>query len=181
MWQPQNVNYISIKGLDIEIRSQINEFMDIYVEGTYLNSIQRNSEVVYDFYDGMADTGLTIIEEVERDAVFTPKYIASTKINFNLPYEFAINFYGSLVTERFNYYSNYDDYPNVTMDVKTLDSYFIFNANVSKKMFRYLTLSVGAKNILDVEYATQFGYTVSDLNYPMPGRTLFVQLIWQQK
>ena len=181
LWQPQNVNHVSIKGLDIEIRSQINEFVDIYVEGTYLNSIQRNSEVVYDFYDGMADTGLTIIEEVERDAVFTPKYIVSSKINFNLPYEFAINFYGSLVTERFNYYSNYDNAPNVTMNVKTLDSYFIFNANVSKKMFKYLTLSVGAKNLFDVEYATQFGYTVSDLDYPMPGRTLFVQLVWRQR
>jgi len=181
LWQPQNVNYISVKGLDVEIRSQINEFMDIYVEGTYLNSIQRNSEVVYDFYDWMADTGLTIIEEVERDAAFTPKYIVSSKINFNLPYEFAINFYGSLVTERFNYYSNYDNAPNMTMDVKTLDSYFIFNANVSKKMFRYLTLSAGAKNLLDVEYATQFGYTVSDLDYPMPGRTLFAQLVWRQR
>ena len=54
---------------------------------------------------------------------------------------------------------------------KTLDSYLILNTSISKTMFKFLKLSVGAKNLFDQDYATQFGYTMNDLDYPMPGRT----------
>lgn len=180
MWQPQNVNYLSIKGLDIEIQNRVSDVMDVYIEGTYLYSTQKNDEIVYDFYDWGADTGLTVIEEIERDAAFTPKYTISSKINFNFPYELNFNINGVLVAERFNYYANYDDYPNVTVDTKILDSYFIFNTTISKKILGYLTLSIGVKNLLDTEYATQFGNSIDDLDYPMPGRTFFARLTLRQ-
>ena len=177
MWQPQNVNYISIKGLDVEIRNRVSDFISLYLEGTYLNAKQKNNEVVYEYYDWMADTSLTIINEVERNAAFTPKYVVSSTINFNLPYECALNLTGSYVAERVNYYANYDDSPNVTMDVKILDAYFNLNAGFSKQLFSLFTLSIGAKNVFDTEYAIQFGNTMTDLDYPMPGRTLFAQFV----
>ncbi len=181
LWQPQNVNHLSIRGLDIEIHSTINDITDFYLEGTYLHSRQRNNEIVYDFYDWVADTGLTIVEEKERDAAFTPKYSISSKITINLPNEFAIHINGSFSAERINYYPNYDNYPNVIIAGKTLESYFIINGNVSKRLISPLTGSFGVKNILDISYATQFGYTLDDLDYPMPGRVFFIKLMWQHK
>jgi len=181
MWQPQNVNYISVKGLDIEIHSQVNEFMSVYLEGTYLNARQKNREIIYDYYDWIADTSLTIIEEIERDAAFTAKYAVSSKINLNFPHEFAINLTAFYAAERVNYYPNYDDYPNVTMDEKTLDSYFTVSTCAYKTFLKYLTLSIGIKNLFDAEYATQFGNSIDDRDYPMPGRTFFAQLMWRQK
>lgn len=181
LWQPQNVNYISMRGLDIEIRSQVNELLGLSLEGAYLDAKQKNNEVVYDFYDWFVDTSLTIIEEIERDAAFIPHYSASVKIYVDVPYDFTFTVQGSFVADQVNYYPNYSNYPNVLMDKKVLDSYFIVSVDVAKKLSEYLTLSVGAKNLLDTQYATQFGYMLEDLDYPMPGRTVVAQLIWGNK
>jgi outer membrane cobalamin receptor len=181
LWQPQNVNYLSVKGLDIELHSQINEFINIYLEGTFLHARQKNNEITYDYYDWMADTSLTVIEEIERNAAFTPDYTISSKINFILPHEFAINLTGSYVAARVNYYPNYEDYPNVTMDEKRLDDYVLVSISASKKVVKYLALSIGIKNFFNTEYTSQFGNMIDDRDYPMPGRTFFAQLIWQKK
>ncbi|KPJ71733.1 hypothetical protein AMJ52_08340 [candidate division TA06 bacterium DG_78] len=177
MWQPQNVNYITIKGLEIELHSQINEMIGFSLEGTYIDARQKNNEIVYDYYDWMADTSLMLIEEIKRDAAFTPKFTVSSTVNFRLPYESSLSLTGTYAGERVNYYANYiDDYPNVLMDTKTLDTYFVMNAVFNKKCFKFLTLSLGVKNLLDTEYALQFGNSIEDLDYPMPGRTAFAQL-----
>lgn len=174
-WQPRNINYVSIKGVDVEAKTEISEMIGISVEATFLNARQKNTEVIYDNW--MVDTGSTVLEEIERDAVCTPRYSMSSTISFNLPDKFRLNLTGSYATARVNYYPNSeDDYPNVTMDMKTLDPYFVLNANLSRQLFKYLTLSIGVKNLLDQGYATQFGYTMNDLDYPMPGRTLFGRL-----
>jgi vitamin B12 transporter len=170
LWQPQNVNYLSIKGIDVELHGQVSEITDFYLEGTYLKSTQKNDEIVY------VDTGGNIMEEIEREAAFTPKYTISSKVSFKLPHEFTINASGSFVAERMNYYPNYDNYPDVSMDKKILDAYFILNTSLTKKLFNYVTLAIGAKNLLDTKYATQFGSTIDDFDYPMPGRIVFVRL-----
>jgi outer membrane cobalamin receptor len=177
MWRPQNVNHISIRGLEIELHSEINEMIGFSLEGTYIDARQKNNEIVYDYYDWIADTSLVLIEEIERDAAFTPKFTVSSTVNVRLPYESSLNLTGTYVGERINYYANYlNDYPHVLMDTKTLDAYVVVNAVFSKKFFTFLTVSLGAKNLFDSEYALQFGDSINDLDYPMPGRTLFAQL-----
>ena len=176
LWRPQNVNSMKIRGLDIELRSQIADIVTVYLDGSYLNAKQKNNEIVYDFYDWIADTSHTIIKEIERDAAFTPKFMLSTKMNFKLPYESALSLTGLYVGERYNYYTNYSDYPNVSMDTKTLDTYIMVNTVLSKKFSNYLGLSFGVQNLFDIEYSTQFGNSVDDFDYPMPGRIIFAQL-----
>jgi len=175
MWQPQNVNYISIKGLDVEIHTKMNRLIDLSLEGTLLNARQRNSEVVY------ADTIETIIKEIERDAAFTPKYSISSKITFNLSDKFTLNLAETYVARKVNYYPNYDDAPNVSMDIKKLDGYFLLNGCIQKELFKYLSLTIGIKNFFATEYATQFGNSMGDRDYPMPGRQYFIQLVGQIK
>jgi len=173
IWRPQNVNHLSVKGFDIELKHHVRESIDYTVGATYLNARQKNDEIVYSFYDWYADTGLTVIEEVERKAAFTPQYSLSAMINFSLPAKVKLNITGQYVSERLNYYPNYDDYPVVTMDTKTLKSYIVVNSALTVDIYRYATVGIGIKNIFDADYATQFGNTVIDLDYPMPGRTYF--------
>lgn len=169
LWQPQNVNYLSIKGVDIELHSRMSDGVDVYLEGTYLNAQQKNSEVI--------DAQSNMTEERKRKAAFVPHFTLSTKINLNVPYDFVINVTNLYVAERVNYYSNYDNYPTVTMDEKKLDDYVLVNVSASKTFLNYLTFALGIKNLFDSEYATQFGNTIDDRDYPVPGRTFFARLL----
>ncbi len=177
LWQPQNVNYLAIKGFEFEINRKINTIGEITIEMTYLNARQHNDEIVYEYYDWLADTSHTTIEEIERDAAFTPKYALASRLDLNLPYGFVLNVAGIYNSERTNYYPNYLDYPYVQMDKKILATYMVVNTSIRKEFGRYLTLSLGAKNLFDIAYATQFGNTIDDLDYPMPPRTVFAQLV----
>jgi outer membrane cobalamin receptor len=176
IWQPQNLNYMHIGGLDLEIKHQISRFVDYGIQATYLNSRQKNEEVVYSFYDWMNDTSLTIVEEIERRAAFTPKLTLSSKINFSLPSGINLNIVSQYVSGRFNYYPNYDDYPNVHMVSKKLGSYIVINTSLRKTLHRHISVTAGIKNVTDTEYALQFGNTIDDLDYPMPGRTFFIRV-----
>ena len=177
-WQPQNANHLSVRGIDCEIYSPINDVLALSLEGTYLNAEQKNTEVIYDFYDPYADTSHTIMAEIERDAAFTPQYQISARLTVKVPHDLAISLSSLWVAEQVNYYPNYNNYPHVSMDVKTLDDYFLMNTNVNKKFFDNLRMSIGIKNLFDVKYAQQFGNSLEDHDYPMPGRTLFTQLVW---
>jgi outer membrane cobalamin receptor len=176
LWQPQNVNYLTVKGMDLEWRHHVYHFLEYTIQATYLSARQKNDEIVYSYYDWFADTSHTIIEEIERKAAFTPELSVMAKIDFKLPKAWAANIAGSYITERVNYYPNYDNYPVVSMDTKTLDHYFIINVVLSKELFSHGKITAGIKNILNNNYATQFGYTLDDLDYPMPRRTFFVRL-----
>ena len=178
LWQPQNANYLSVRGVDCELHSHINEVLGLSLEGTYLHAQQKNTEVIYDFYDPFADTSHTIVAEIERDAAFTPKYRISARLTANAPHDITFSLCGFWVAEQVNYYPNYDSYPHVSIDVKTLKHYFVLNTNVNKKFFKYLRAAIGIKNLLDVKYAQQFGNTLDDQDYPMPGRMLFAQVAW---
>lgn len=176
LWYPQNVNYLSVIGCDTELQNKIVDCVDFAFDMTYLIAKQKNDEIIYDYYDWMADTGLTIIQEIERDAAFVPQFSVSSKINVHLPYNFNLHTSGYYLAERYNYYTNHTDSPNITMDKKILDCYLLLNSAISRVFMKYLTISIGVKNMLDTEYATQFG-SFDDLDYPMPGRTIFAQLI----
>lgn len=179
LWQPQNANFLDIRGIDIEVRSQVHEILGVSLEGTYLHAQQKNNEVVYNFYDWVADTGRTIIEEIERDAAFTPQYRLSAGVVISVPGDIVLALTGMLVAEQVNYYPNYEDYPHVSMDEKVLDGYSVMHLDAKKSLFNVLTCGVGVRNLFDVDYATQFGFTIDDLDYPMPGRLVYAHVTWR--
>lgn len=178
LWQPQNANHISVRGIDCEVYSRINEVLGLSLEGTYLHAQQQNTEVIYDFYDPYADTSHTIMADIERDAAFTPKYRIAARLSVDAPHGILFSLCGFLVAEQVNYYPNYDNYPHVSMDVKTIDHYFVLNTNMNKKFLDNLGVAIGVKNLFDVKYAQQFGNSLDDDDYPMPGRTLFTKVVW---
>jgi len=175
LWQPQNVNYLAIKGFDLEIKHQIADFLEHTIELTYLRARQTNDEIVYDYYDWSADTSLTVYEEVARTAAFTPDFTISSVLNFRLPKDFGFTISGQYESRKVNYFANYDAYPVVSMDTKSLDDYLVINTVVTKQIIKRMSVSAGIKNLLDTDYSLQFGNTVFDLDYPMPPRTYFLQ------
>ncbi|MBN2621101.1 TonB-dependent receptor [candidate division WOR-3 bacterium] len=176
MWMPQNINELSIIGLDCEYQGRLTRFVDLALQGTYVTAIQMNDEIVYDFYDYVADTSLTIIQEIERDAAYIPRYTLKFTQHLHAPCSFDIDLSEMYVSETRNYYTNYDRSPAVSMDEKIIDAYMLFNASVTKTFGTSILLTAGVKNALNTDYATQFGYSIDDLDYPMPGRTYFLNI-----
>ncbi|MEO0096014.1 MAG: TonB-dependent receptor [candidate division WOR-3 bacterium] len=173
-WKPQNVNYIKIAGAETEVHLKFNKNLKITLDGTYLYARQRNHELIY--YDFI--TSEIKFEEVERKAAFIPDFTLSVGINYTLPNEILLDLRTEYTSSRLNYYENWNNLPNITMDTKRLKSYFLVNLNLSKKLFNHLYFSTGIKNLLDTSYAIQFGNGTNDRDYPMPGRTLFAQMTW---
>jgi len=175
LWQPQNVNYLAIKGFDLELKHLITDFIRHRIEITYLNAQQTNDEIVYDYYDWVADTSLIVYEEVQRPAAFTPDLTISSVFNVILPQDFGLNISAQYARRRVNYYANYDAYPVVSMDTKSLNDYLVINTSLSKEVFSRVSLSAGVKNLFATDYSLQFGNTAEDRDYPMPGRVYFIQ------
>lgn len=179
LWEPQNANRLAVRGVDFEVRSEISEAIGLSFEGAYVYARQKNSEIVYDYYDWVADTGKTIIEEIERDAAFTPRFRGSVGLTAKPSHDMSVGFSAYFVSEQVNYYPDYREYPTVVMREKTLAGYVVINVSVRKSFFEILTLGAGVRNLLDVQYATQFGSTIDDRDYPMPGRLVYVQCGWR--
>ncbi|MGD8979615.1 MAG: TonB-dependent receptor, partial [candidate division WOR-3 bacterium] len=175
LWQPQNLNYLGVRGAELEIEQQFSDFASYSINATYLNARQRNEEIIYSFYDWMNDTSLTIVDEIERVAAFTPRFTISSRINFSLPAGISLNIAGRYLSERSNYYPKYDDYPNVTMETKKLSSHVVLNTALTKTIHRFLTIAAGIKNLTNTDYALQFGNSMDDCDYPMPRRTYFAR------
>ena len=176
LWRPQNLNYLNVKGMDLEVKHYLSYFFSYTLNATYLDAQQKNEEIVYSFYDWINDTSLTIVQEIERQAAFTPKFTVASSFSFTLPAGMKFNIAGRYLSERVNYYPNYDDYPNVSMDTKKLPGNIVINASLSATVNRYLIITAGMKNLTDTDYALQFGNTVEDRDYPMPRRTYFAKL-----
>lgn len=174
-WEPQNLNSLKVNGLEIETALRYQHYR-IELGAVYLKGEQQNDEVVYDFYDWGADTSHTDIINVSRKAAFIPEYSLTLKTWIKLPFALALNASFIYVGDRVNYYPDYSDYPNVNMLTKNLSSYQIVDLSIERSFVNKLTFVLGAKNILNTAYATQFGYSVDDFDYPMPGRSVFARI-----
>ncbi len=175
LWRPQNLNRFQANGVEIETSLRSRHFR-LELGGAYFDCEQQNDEIVYDFYDWQADTHRVEIVNVPRRAAHIPLYNLSFKVRIKLPY--AVQLAASLVRagESKNYYPDYGSYPDIVMRIKTLDAYQCVDLSVERDFMGVFTFVIGAKNLLNAGYATQFGYSIDDLDYPMPGRSIFARV-----
>lgn len=173
LWRPQNVNRMSFLGLEWESRGQYRDIILVDNELTYIRARQRNRELVY--YDGTQ----TNFQDIERPAAFVPALAISSRWTVNLTRGAGLNLAVLYTSARKNYYENWDGYPDIAIDTKNLSAYIRFDLGAVVTIYERLSASAGCKNLLDEQYATQFGNTTSDLDYPMPPRTVYLQLNWR--
>jgi outer membrane receptor for ferrienterochelin and colicin len=178
LWKPQNLNVLSIKGCDAQVRHQINERISVAGSMTFIKSTQNNRELVYSYYDWMADTTHNEFRDIERDAAFTPQIEFSLKLTILTPGDILLTLIDSYTSDRLNYYENWTAYPEIFMDTKSLKRYNVATVIASRKLWQKLDATLSMRNIFDAKYATQFGNSTTDLDYPMPGRTYCFQLSW---
>jgi len=165
-WQPDNLNKAVIKGIEVESRVAIVKGFDFLLSYTYLDGEQKNKELV--------DAVTNALEERTRTIAYLPRH----KLDLGVSYEDLLSVSGlnlhlnaQYVSETYQYYQNWDAPPVVSMDTKKMDSYWLADTKVTKKI-KNMEIFFAVNNIFDEEYAIQFGQTIDDRDYPMPGRSI---------
>jgi outer membrane receptor protein involved in Fe transport len=102
----------------------------------------------------------------------------SIRIDQEIKKDFFLNLNTEYTSRRFNYYENWNNLPEITMDTKELKPYYLVNVHLRRKIFEGLMLSLGIRNLFDIHYAVQFGNGLNDRDYPMPGRTFIAGISW---
>lgn len=164
-WQPSNLNTLRTRGVELEISARLNPRLRSSVAYTYLNSRQETMDVVDGLTNAMAAS--------QRFAIFTPKHYLKLGLDYNKD-KFSTSVLGRYVSRRLNYYSNWNAFPAVTMDTKSLTTYFVLDWNASWQLKSGAALRLSIANLFDRNYAERFGNTITDRDYPMPGRSITV-------
>ncbi len=165
-WQPDNLNDAEITGVEFEGRVEIVADLNVFVSYTYLDGEQKNEELV---------NALTNeLEEKTRILAYLPEH----KLDIGLTYnnvlnvsDLSINVDTQYVSDIYQYFQNWSAWPDVTMDTKKMHSYWLTNVKVSKKCGN-TEVFLASNNLFDTDYAIQFGRSIDDGDYPMPGRSI---------
>ncbi len=168
-WRPSNINRYSVNGLETEFDLRLPSFQ-VSLSYSLLDAQQTNQEVVYD--DWLTDS--TRLEDITRPAAFVPQHSASAQLDFRLA-GFDVNLRGEYRGRVGNYYADYLQSPTVTMAEKILPARTDLDLRLSRSLTK-LTPYMEVRNIFDTRYSEHFGNTITDGDYPLPGRTITVGL-----
>jgi len=165
-WQPSNLDEILINGLELEASTDLTNALKLDLKWTHLDAEQRSQELIN------AETNQ--MQEIRRKAAFVPENKADLGLqykNFLQIKDLKLNLALQYVSAIYQYYSNWDSWPNVTMDTKKIPGYTVVNARLSKS-FRDIKYFLSGENLFNEKYSTIFGSRINDQDYPMPERKI---------
>jgi len=164
-WTPTNLNQAKINGLELEGSATAMNNLSIRINYTLLDAEQKNQE--------LTDAVLNTMATRSRKLAYTP----SRKMDFAVSYQNVLdipqlifNIETQYTSKTFQYYSDYSAWPAVTTLAKQLPGYWLTNLKLRQKT-KSVNFFLGIDNIANKQYAVQFGSSIDDRDYPMPGRT----------
>jgi outer membrane cobalamin receptor len=166
-WQPVNSNSLKTEGIEIDSGYHFTEKIGINISYSYLDSIQKNMELVDDLTKEL--------REFIRRAAYIPRHM----FRLNLSYKdiagikgFSLNTKATFVDDTYCYYTNWSAWPAVSTDEKQEKNYITIDLKLSRKINNkefYLVIN----NLFD-EYYAKFGGDINDEGYPQPGRAIYL-------
>ena len=165
-WMPDNVNQAWIQGLEFINSLPLNNYLSFHLNYTFLNAHQRNQE--------LRDSVTNRIESETRKLAYTPSHKLDSGVTFNNLAgieKLYLDLNAQYNSATYQYYSVYAAFPDtsVTTEPKRLNGYWLANLKL-RKSIENMEFSVGVENMTDKQYAVQFGSSLDDHDYPMPGR-----------
>jgi vitamin B12 transporter len=171
LWRPANIGSSRHLGAELMLDVLPVSGLDVRTSATWLSATQVNNELVYSDWS----TGEARSEFVERQAAFLPKLNVSAQTSYRFLFGTRVTLSGSYESERLNYYPNYDSAPVIRMDTKRLPAFAVINCEVRQRFLRHWEAVLSIDNVLNRAFSEQFGNSISDRDYPMPGRTIAIQ------
>ena len=165
-WTPSNLNQAKINGIEFQNHFNLIKDVSFGLNYTLLDATQQNQE--------LTDASLNTMETRTRRLAYAParKMDLSTEIKDVFSIEkFLVNMGVQYISETSQYYSDYSAWPSVTTMEKSLSGYWLVNLK-TRYSIKDAELFLGLDNLTDKKYAIQFGSSIDDRDYPMPGRTI---------
>jgi outer membrane cobalamin receptor len=168
LWQPFNLDRFNSSGIEMELDYQIVENFDFNLNYAYTRGEEIKRELVYDDYF----SGEKRFEEMKRKARFLPENSFNLNLNIKMFSSMSTQLTFNYRSEKLNYYPDYTYYPEIRFLTKRIKSSANVDLNINRKL-KSLTLFLKFNNLFDDRTPTQFGNSVSDLDYPNLGRRVF--------
>jgi vitamin B12 transporter len=172
LWRPANVDSSRHLGAELMLDVLPVSGLDVRAGATWLSATQVRKELVFSDWS----TGETRSEFVRRQAAFLPMLNLNAQASYRFHSGTRVKLSGRFETERLNYYPNYDSVPKVRMDTKRLPALAVLDCEVGQRFLKHWEAVLTVDNVLNRSYSEQFGNSISDRDYPMPGRSVAIQL-----
>jgi len=183
VWRPENLGRADIAGLELSAASELAPGLRAKVAYTYLDATDTSTRLSHVSYSSFPP--VYSFQEIERELAYAPDHQLALSLEWSrrLPirgvagtFTFALS--ASWVEGMRQYYEQWvETVPFTEYDVvypdKELDAAWVvglrlaWTAEASKS-----EVFLRVDNLLDAKYARQFGYSLEDGDYPMPGRSI---------
>jgi len=167
-WQPFNLDRFNSSGMELELEYKISESFDLTINYSYNQGEEIKKELVYDDYS----TGEKRFEEMKRKGRFLPEHIFNLNLNQKIYSSLSAQLVFNFRSEKVSYYPVYTYYLEIIYLPKKIKPSANFDINFNQKI-KSLTFFLKITNLFEDKTPTQFGNSISDLDYPNPGRKVF--------
>jgi outer membrane cobalamin receptor len=168
LWQPFNLDLFNSKGIELELDYKLAEGFNLDMNYTYSKGEEIKKELVYDDYF----SGEKRFEELKRKARFLPENIFNLNLNLRIFSSFSTQVSFNYRSKKVNYYPDYSSYPEIDYLTKRLPAYANVDLNLNQTIKNF-TFFLKINNLGGDKTPTQFGNSISDLDYPNAGRKIF--------
>ena len=168
LWQPFNLDRFNSWGTEFQLGYNLKDGVDLDLNYSFNRGEEIKKELVYADYF----TGEKRFEELKRKARFQPEHSFNLNLNLKILSSLSAQFSFNYRTRKLNYYPDYSSYPEIKYLTKRIKPSANFDLNLSQKI-NLLTFSLKVNNLFNDRTPTQFGNSLSDLDYPNPGRKVY--------
>ena len=169
-WKPRNTGSVTTRGIEME-GSASQGWLSMQADLTWLDSVQRRTETTMldPFTYAPSDN-----EVRNRRAAFVPRVMAGGMVTANSPWGTSVSLTGKYTGDRRMYLEDsMSQFPSVIYREKRLAPYTLLGLRLAQRVAAPVMVYLGVENLANVAYAEQFGNSMDDGNYPMPGRSIY--------
>jgi vitamin B12 transporter len=161
---PKNIDRLTSKGIELNPEFRPIDFLSFSLTAVFMKTDEERTS---------ADPSNYWIIGGKTVSKRRASYVPETKIQGSLtvkPVETTSLMLSAVHTgDRIAYFY---DYATFAYGIKRIEPNTIFNACVQQELLGSLHLLLRVDNILDKEYHSNFGYSLTDGDYPAPGRVI---------
>ena len=168
-WLPQNTGKVVTRGLELEGGVK-KGWVSLSANATWMNAVQTRTENLELDPFTYAPT-VTAVKS--RRAGFVPAVMSGGMLTVSAPWGTSVSLNAKHTGDRIMYLEDDTDPAKVVYREKRLAAHTLLGVRLAQKLVGSIEAYLGVDNLTNVAYAEQFGNSLDDGNYPMPGRSYY--------